>query len=147
MIKQSAIAFAFLVAIVGSATAQVTRVEVYPIASVTLADSDFLAGRSNGQPVTIAGELHIPKAGADRLPAVILLHGAGGMGGVGGSIDEWSRALNQLGIATFAIDSFSGRGIISTILDQARLGRLNMVADAYRALDLLAKHPRSTRIV
>ncbi|MGY4575140.1 carboxymethylenebutenolidase [Bradyrhizobium pachyrhizi] len=142
MIKQSAIAFAFLVAIVGSATAQVTRVEVYPIASVTLADSDFLAGRSNGQPVTIAGELHIPKAGADRLPAVILLHGAGGMGGVGGSIDEWSRALNQLGIATFAIDSFSGRGIISTILDQARLGRLNMVADAYRALDLLAKHPR-----
>jgi dienelactone hydrolase len=57
-------------------------------------------------------------------------------------IDEWSRELNQLGIATFAIDSFAARGLVSTVMDQSQLGRLNMVADAYRALDLLAKHSR-----
>lgn len=142
MIKKSVTAGAIFAAIIGSATAQVARLEVYPISSVTLSDSDFLAGRSDGQPVTIAGELRIPKAGTDKMPAVILLHGSGGIGGAGSMIDEWSRELNQLGIATFAIDSFAARGIVSTVLDQTRLGRLNMVADAYRALDLLAKHSR-----
>jgi dienelactone hydrolase len=116
--------------------------EVYPISSVSLKDSDFLAGRSAGQAVTIAGELRIPKSGNDKLPAVVLLHGSGGIGGTGSMIDEWSRELNQLGIATFAIDSFAARGIVSAVMDQTQLGRLNMVADAYRALELLAKHSR-----
>jgi dienelactone hydrolase len=57
-------------------------------------------------------------------------------------IDEWSRELGQLGVATFAVDSFAARGIVSTVIDQSQLARLNMVADAYRALELLAKHSR-----
>jgi len=142
VIKQLATAATILAAMVVSADAQVTRLEVYPVSSVTLKDSDFLAGRQDGQPVTIAGELRIPKAGNDKLPAVVLLHGSGGIGGGGSMIDEWSRELNQLGIATFALDSFAARGIVSTVMDQTKLGRLNMVADAYRALDLLAKHSR-----
>lgn len=136
-------------ALAGPATAQVARFEVLPVSSVTLSDMDFLAGRKDGQPVTIAGELRIPRGGTDKLPAVILLHASGGMGGTGSVIDEWSKELNQLGIATFAVDSFAGRGLVSTSNDQAQLGRLNMAADAYRALDLLAKHPRidSNRVV
>jgi dienelactone hydrolase len=55
-------------------------------------------------------------------------------------IDEWSRELNEIGVATFAVDSFAGRGIIETVTDQTRLGRLNMIVDAYRALELLSKH-------
>jgi dienelactone hydrolase len=47
-----------------------------------------------------------------------------------------------MGIATFVMDSFTGRGIVETSTDQARLGRLAMIVDAYRALDLLARHPR-----
>ncbi|QOZ37943.1 dienelactone hydrolase family protein [Bradyrhizobium sp. CCBAU 53421] len=142
MIRQFVTAGAIFATIIGSATAQVARLEVHAISTVTLSDSDFLAGRSGGQPVTIAGELRIPKAGTDKLPAVVLLHGSGGIGGIGSMIDEWSRELNQLGIATLAVDSFASRGITSTVISQAQLGRLNMVADAYRALDLLAKHPR-----
>jgi dienelactone hydrolase len=128
----------------GSVNAQVARLEIYPVPSITLKDSDLLAGRKEGQPVTLAGELRIPKPGTDKLPAVVLLHGSGGVGGAGGPIDEWSRELNQLGIATFALDRFSGRGIVSTVANQTLLGRLNMVADAYRALEILAKrvHPR-----
>jgi len=48
--------------------------------------------------------------------------------------------LNEIGVATLAVDSFSGRGIIETVTDQTRLGRLNMIIDAYRALDLVSKH-------
>jgi poly(3-hydroxybutyrate) depolymerase len=80
-----------LAALLAPANAQVARLEVYPVPTVTLKDSDFLAGRKDGVPVTIAGELRIPNANTDKLPAVVLLHGSGGIGGAGSMIDEWSR--------------------------------------------------------
>src|SRR6266404_2261750 len=141
MIKQIALTALIVAATVVSANAELARFEDLSIASVTLTDSDLLAGR-DGKPVSITGKLRVPKAANDKLPAVILLHGLGGIGGAGSTIDEWSKELNQLRIATFAIDSFAGRGIVSTVMDQTQLGRLNMVSDAYRALDLLAKDPR-----
>jgi dienelactone hydrolase len=137
--RHLALAGAILAFFVSFAEAQVARFEIWPIESITLTDSDFLAGRDAGKPVLIAGELRLPKIGAAKLPAVILLHGSGG---IGGPVDEWVRDLNQLGIATVALDSFSGRGLRSTVADQAQLGRLNMVVDAYRALGILAKDPR-----
>lgn len=118
---------------------QVARVEMHPFASTTQTDEQFLAGRKDGKPVVLAGELRIPGPGTDRLPAVILVHGSGG---IGGYIDEWVRRLNSLGVATFVFDSFTPRGIVSTNDDQSQLGRLVGLADAYRALAVLAKHPR-----
>src|SRR4030081_3883571 len=97
-----ATATTILAAVVVSANAQVARLELQPVSSVTLRDSEFLGGRKVGQQVTIAGELRIPTGSNDKLPAVVLLHGSGGMGGTGSMIDEWSTELNQLGIATFA---------------------------------------------
>ena len=126
----------------GPSYGQTGRVEILPFVSTTLTDSAFLSGSKSGEEVVIAGELRLPKLQADKFPAAILLHGSGGLGGAGSPIDEWSRSLNELGVAVFAVDSFAGRGIISTLTDQTQLGRLNMVADAYRALDVLAKHPR-----
>ena len=134
------IALSSLLVIGAEAQAQVARQEVYALQSVTLSDSDFLAGKGDGVPVSLAGVLRLPKLGTEKLPAVVLLHGSGGVGGSGGPIDEWSRELNEIGVATFAVDSFAGRGIIETVTDQTRLGRLNMIIDAYRALDFLSKH-------
>jgi dienelactone hydrolase len=132
----------------GGVQAQIARQEFYALQSITLSDADFLIGKKDGFPVTLAGVLRLPKLGSEKLPAVVLLHGSGGVGGDGGMIDEWSRELNAIGIATFAGDSFSGRGIIETVSDQTRLGRLNMIIDAYRTLDLLSKHRQidATRI-
>jgi poly(3-hydroxybutyrate) depolymerase len=132
--------FSCLLVMGAEAQAQVARQEVYSLQSVTLSDSDFLTGKKDGVPVTLAGVLRLPKLGTEKLPAVVLLHGSGGTGGSGSPIDEWSRELNEIGVATFAVDSFAGRGIIETVTDQTRLGRLNMIIDPYRALDLLAKH-------
>ena len=127
-------------------SAQVARTELHAIPTVTLSDQQFLTGDKNGKPVTIAGALRVPSLGTDRLPAVILVHGSGG---VGGNVDRWSQELNSIGIATFVIDSFTARGFQSTSANQALLGRLNMVLDSYRALGILAAHPRidPTRIV
>ncbi len=135
-------AAALLASTIGLAYGQTARVEILPLMSTTLTDSEFLRDGKGGREVMIAGELRLPKGEGEKFPAVILLHGSGGLGSTGSPIDEWSRELNQLGVAAFTVDSFAGRGIISTLMDQTQLGRLNMVADAYRGLEVLAKHPR-----
>jgi dienelactone hydrolase len=117
----------------------VARIEVQPIQTVTLNTAQILTGDMKGVPATLAGELRIPKPGSDRLPAVILIHGSGG---VGGNVDTWAKEINSLGIAAFILDSFSGRGIVNTLSDQSQLDSLAMTIDAYRALALLAQHPR-----
>ena len=114
------------------------RVEMYPIASVTLSDRQFLSGDEGGTPVTVVGELRVAQ-GSGRLPVVVLMHGSGG---VGGNIAAWSRTFNAMGISTFVIDGFSGRGITATSTNQAQLGRLNLIMDIYHGLEVLAKHPR-----
>ena len=121
------------------AAAQIARVEVYPIHSMTMSDQDFLNGRKDGKPVLLAGALRIPRPGTDRLPAVVLLHGSGG---VGTNVIDWENELNAMGVATFVLDAFTGRGIVQTSTDQASLGRLAMTYDAYRALEVLEKHSR-----
>jgi dienelactone hydrolase len=124
----------------GHASAQnVARIELRPIQTVTLKTQQILTGETKGAPATLAGELRIPRPGSDRLPAVILIHGSGG---VGGNVDAWAKEINSLGIAAFILDAFSGRGIVSTVGDQSQLDSLAMVIDAYRALSLLASHPR-----
>ena len=128
-----------------AAQAQVPRIELHAISSTTLTDQQFLTGVREGQPVMLAGELRIPQPGTSRLPAVILVHGSGG---IGSNIDLWSQELNGIGIATLILDSFTARRIVSTVNDQTQLGRLAMIVDSYRALELVAKHPRidATRI-
>jgi len=119
--------------------AQVARTEIHPFASTTLTDQEFLAGKKEGKPVTIAGELRLPRPGTDRPPAVVLLHGSGGLSGY---VTDWVDDLNAMGVATFLVDSFTGRGIVNTNNDQSQLGRTAMIVDAYRALELLNRHPR-----
>jgi dienelactone hydrolase len=119
--------------------AQTARIEVHPLQTMTLTDKQFLTEAKDGTPGVIAGELRLPRRGTDRLPAVVLVHSSGG---VGANVERWSQELNGIGVATFILDSFTGRGIVSTGTDQAQLGRLAMIYDAYRALELLAKHPR-----
>lgn len=119
--------------------AQIARVELHPFQSFTPTDQEFLTGQKQSRPVTLAGELRIPRPGTDRLPAVVLLHGSGALGSI---VDDWAQWLNEKGVATFVIDSFTARGIVQTQTDQAQLGRLAMIIDAYSALELLSKHTR-----
>lgn len=137
--RASALLAAFMMGLTAAAQAQVARMEVHPFPSSTLTDQEFLSGSTAGKAVTLGGELRLPRPGTDKLPAVVLLHGSGG---VSGYVIDWEQDLNAMGVATFVIDSFTARGIYRTDFDQSQLGRLAMIVDAYRALDLLAKHPR-----
>jgi dienelactone hydrolase len=119
--------------------AQTARVEVHPIKTMTLTDQQFLNGAKSGPEVIIRGELRLPRLGNERLPAVVLLHGASG---IAAFVNDWVPVLNSLGVATFLVDSFTGRGVTSVVNDQAQLGRLVQAFDSFRALEVIAKHPR-----
>jgi dienelactone hydrolase len=114
------------------------RIEAIPIQTLTLSDEQFLKGDAYGRPTTIAGVLRVAQ-GAGRMPLVVLVPGSGG---ISASADVWDRQFESMGISTFTMDSFAGRGIVSTVVDQSQLGRLNMILDLYRSLAVLAAHPR-----
>ena len=115
-----------------------SRVEIYAIPSVTISDQQFLTGDANGKPVTVAGEFRVAQ-GTGRLPVVVMMHGSSG---VNGTTEAWTHQFNTMGISTFVIDGFSGRGLTSVSTNQALLGRLNLIVDIYHSLEILAKHPR-----
>jgi dienelactone hydrolase len=116
-----------------------TRAEIYPIPSLTLSDQQFLSGdAAAGKPVTVAGEFRVAQ-GSGKLPVVVLMHGSSG---VGATTEAWVHAFNAIGISTFVIDGFTGRGLTVVGPNQALLGRLNLIIDIYRSLEILAKHPR-----
>lgn len=128
------------VLLAGAAHAQgLVRMEIIPFPSVTLTTQQILGGDLNGKPVTLAGQLRIPRAGTDKLPTVLIVHASGG---IGAAIESWAREFNSMGLAVMIPDSFSGRGIANTVTDQSQLDNLAMTVDAYRALSVLALHPR-----
>jgi dienelactone hydrolase len=101
---------------------------------MTVTTQQFLVGGKDGKPATIAGELRIPKSGSEKVAAVILMEGAGG---IGSNIEQWVETLDDIGVASFVLDSYAGRGIT----DASKLDVLAQMIDAYRALGVLATHP------
>jgi len=91
-------------------------------------------------PQPIWGYLNLPKiADQQKVPAVIMIPGAGGFSPWYG---KYVKHLNAKGIATFQVDSFSPRGINGGVAtNQAQLPIPMLVADAYNALQYLAKEP------
>jgi dienelactone hydrolase len=114
------------------------RIEVRPVESMTLTGDAFLRGEP-GKPVVVAGELRIPRPGTDKLPAVILMHTSSG---IAVHLDRWAQELNSIGVAAFPLDSVSGRGLVNFATDPPQLSYLQLMVDAFRALDMLAQHPR-----
>jgi dienelactone hydrolase len=104
---------------------------------------ELVSGKATEKSV-IAGVLTLPApanaAGASnaRIPAMVVVHGSSG---VVQNDWDWAKRLNDLGVATFVIDNFTGRGVKETATDQSRLSPAADVAGALAALRLLATHP------
>lgn len=121
--------------------------EVISVPSRTISDEDFLRGDdTSGTLVTLTGNLSGGE-GEKGLPVVILLHGTDGPRS--GAAGTWRRYLNSIGIATFRLDSYTGRGLTQALSDQGLFGQFTQIYDAYRAADVLAGDPRidASRIV
>jgi len=92
-----------------------------------------------GKPITITAELHLPP-GTGRVPAMIIQHGSGGVAAA--REGRYAREIVKLGVAALVMDSFKGRGIVSTVADQSAVSSQDMAEDAFAAVRRLASHPR-----
>lgn len=78
--------------------------------------------------------------GAGPFPAVVLLHSCGG---VEGHLYDWSGFFKARGYAALIVDSFGARGAgpCPNRTGTMEWGNIQMVKDAYGALDYLAAQP------
>ena len=104
--------------------------------TATPTTTQFLTGAKDGKRAVIWGDLALPPTGAGRVPAVIFVHGSEG---VGPREARWAEELAGIGVAAFIVDSLTGRGFKKVT---AELPSGAMIVDAYRALGVLATHPR-----
>lgn len=109
--------------------------------SVTPASRYQLAHRSYPPAATVVwGTLSLPRHGRAPYPAMVIAHGSAGIQDK--DTQRWVPLLNQMGIATFQVDSFQPRNIRRSDEDQAQLDQSANDADALSALKLLASDPR-----
>ena len=110
------------------------------VVSATYTDTQFLRGEPpQNAEVELSGTLRLPNH-QTGLPVVILLHGSEGV--ASGAVAAWRQVLDRAGLASFRLDSFTGRGIESVEADQSQLGLYTQIYDAFRAVETLAADPR-----
>ena len=101
----------------------------------------FTSRTDEGRPVQVSGVLTLPE-GQGPHPAVVLMHGSSGVGPT--LATNWPQAFRKAGIATLAIDSFTGRGLTSTVtalsMDKFHLPT-ELVWDAHAAANWLRARP------
>jgi len=110
-----------------AAEAQVKEILEYP-------------GPSRAGPVSVKAELFLPPGDAAGLPAMVIHHGSGGV--TDAREYAYAREFIKMGVAAIVPDSFTPRGVKSTVTDQSTVSTNDMIADAFGALKLAAAHPR-----
>ena len=87
-------------------------------------------------PLAVAGVLRLPRGAGERVPAVVIAHGSGGVDSRG---SFYAQALNEAGIATLEIDMWSARGLSGGAEGRPRAVS-ETLPDAYGALQFLSAH-------
>jgi dienelactone hydrolase len=107
--------------------------------AASAAETIKVASKTGGKPVTVTAEVFPPKAASRPAPAMIIMHGSGGVH----AQREYAYAhrFNELGVAAIVIDSFKPRGVRTTVEDQAAVRETDMLADAIAVLRVLRSRP------
>ncbi|WP_185973710.1 dienelactone hydrolase family protein [Ferrovibrio terrae] len=100
---------------------------------------EFTSPSRNG-PVTVKAELFLPEGINGKMPAMVIHHGSGGVSNT--REYAYAREFTKMGVASIVPDSFTPRGVKSTVEDQTTVSSNDMIADAFNALKLAAVHPR-----
>ena len=88
---------------------------------------------SGGGDVTLNGKILLPDSFEARVPAIILVHGSGG---IGHREAEWGELFRDNGYATMVIDMFGPRNF--TAMSGRNVGSAQDIFDAF---NVLIKHP------
>ena len=93
-----------------------------------------------GKQVTLKAELYLPKDIGEKAPATILLHGSGGVRAQREL--AYAKQFAEWGVIAVVADSFSARGIASTVRDQNQISSYDMLVDVVGIARVIARDPR-----
>ncbi len=86
---------------------------------------------------TVSGQLRVPAGVSGKVPAVVIVHGSGGVDSRG---RFYAEALNKAGFATLEIDMWAARGWLGGVTGRPR-SVPQTLPDAYGALVFLSQLP------
>ena len=94
---------------------------------------------ARGKKERVWGFLSIPSTPQARYPLMLIMHSSGGI-----HARDWffARKLNDIGVATFVLDSFGPRGLTKVNEDKRSFGDREQAVDALNALATLGKDTR-----
>jgi dienelactone hydrolase len=89
---------------------------------------------ARGKDEHVWGYLSVPSASSKKYPLMLILHSSGGV-----HDRDWffARTLNEMGVATFVIDSFAPRGLMRVFENKLIFQQREQAVDALYALDAL----------
>lgn len=97
-----------------------------------------LGDRAAMPPVTVDGQLFMPRGARGRLPVVVVVPGSLS---IAASHLRHAETLVGLGIAAFVLDPFGARGVTSTVANQAQFSFAASAYDVAATVCVLAGHP------
>ena len=103
--------------------------------------SDIIINLENQQEQEVFGKLTFPDESIDMKKKFPLIIGVAGSLGWRKHHYEYIKMYQEMGFATFELNSFQSRNITSTVGSQVEITTATMILDAYRAFEKLAKHP------
>ena len=123
-----------------SVNAQKTEKIIFESAN-PFAFSDIIINLENQQEQEVFGKLTFPDESIDMKKKFPLIIGVAGSLGWRKHHYEYIKMYQEMGFATFELNSFQSRNITSTVGSQVEITTATMILDAYRAFEKLAKHP------
>ena len=123
-----------------SVNAQKTEKIIFKSAN-PFALSDIIINLENQQEQEVFGKLTFPGESIDMKKKFPLIIGVAGSLGWRKHHYEYIKMYQEMGFATFELNSFQSRNITSTVGSQVEITTATMILDAYRAFEKLAKHP------
>jgi len=103
--------------------------------------NDIIEDFDNQEKQTVFGKLVLPNDSLNPNKKFPLVIGVAGSLGWGEHHYKYLEMYQKMGIATFELNSFKSRGITSTVGTQNQVTISAMIVDAYKALEVLSKHP------
>ena len=104
--------------------------------------NDIITDLENQEKQKVFGKLVIPEDSISKNKKYPLVIGVAGSLGWSEHHHEYLKMYQEMGIATFELNSFKSRNITSTVGTQTEITMAAMILDAYRAFEVLAEHPR-----
>ena len=104
--------------------------------------NDVITNLKNQEKQEVYGNLVIPDDTLNPQKKYPLIIGVAGSLGWGEHHYKYLKMYQEMGIATFELNSFKSRGIKSTVGSQTEVTIAAMILDAYKALEVLSNHPR-----